>query len=419
MTRTAGRLRVLAASVVAIAVLLAAAAVGSAEELQAPTGVRTFVQEKGDITVRVGVPDPEQNTEIFGVPVDSKGVQAVWIEIQNRGQDEALYLPIATDPTYYSPLEVSWRFRDRLRPEADVVRDALFFSSRMPLRIPPAGNVSGFVFTHLETGLKFITVAVVSDQQELRFRFAVPVAGPTLAVQRVDLDRIYSPEALHDVDLEGLRDALAALPCCGSNAKGTGKADPLNLVLVGDGLSVAFPLVERGWRFVEPLDLRTAVDSAEAFVLDNNDPELPVSPMWVFGRREDAALEKPRDTIRQRNHLRLWLTPLRYEGQSVFVGQISRDIGVEFTDKSWYLTTHKIDPDVDLDRDYLLQDLLLSGAVARFGFVQGMGVSTAAAPRVNLTGDPYITDGLRLVVFLGPTKSRFLPLERLDWEASP
>ena len=108
-------------------------------------------------------------------------------------------------------------------------------------------------------------------------------------------------------------------------------------MLVGDGLSAAFPLIERGWRFVQPLDLRSAVASAEAFVLDTDDPELPVSPMWVFGRREDAALEKPRDTISQRNHLRLWLTPLRYEGESVFVGQVSRDIGVEFTDKSWYL----------------------------------------------------------------------------------
>jgi hypothetical protein len=388
-----------------------------AGEVPLPTGVQTFVQEQGDVTVRVAVPDPEQNVEVFGVPLDSKGVQPVWIEIENRAQHEALYLPIATDPTYYSPLEVSWRFRDRLRPEADAARDALFYLRRMPLRVPPAGSVSGYVFTHRDTGLKFITVAVVRDQ--LRFHFAVPVAGPSLAVERVDLDRIYPAEALRDVDLEGLREALAALPCCGSDAKGTGKADPLNLVLVGDGLSVAFPLVERGWRFVQPLDLRSAIDSAEAFLLDANDPELPVSPMWVFGRREDAALEKPRDTISQRNHLRLWLTPLRYEGKSVFVGQISRDIGVEFTDKSWYLTTHKIDPDVDLDRDYLLQDLLLSGAVARFGFVKGVGPSTAAAPRVNLVGDPYITDGLRLVVLLGPTKSRFLPLDTLNWEALP
>ena len=148
---------------------------------------------------------------------------------------------------------------------------------------------------------------------------------------------------------------------------------------------------------MQPLDVASAAASAEAFVADAADPDLPVSPMWLFGRREDVALQKPTSTISQRNHLRLWLTPLRYQGQSVFVGQISRDIGVEFTDKSWYLTTHKIDPDVDFDRDYLLQDMLLSGAVARFGFVAGVGVSTPEAPRTNLTGDPYFTDGLRLV----------------------
>ena len=95
------------------------------------------------------------------------------------------------------------------------------------------------------------------------------------------------------------------------------------------------------------------------------------------------------------------------------------DIGVELTDKSWYLTTHKIDPDVDFDRDYLLQDLLLSGAVAQFGYVGGVGASMPADPRVNLVGDPYITDGLRLVVLLGPAKSRFLPLEELDWDPPP
>ena len=171
-------------------------------------------------------------------------------------------------------------------------------------------------------------------------------------------------------------------------AAGTRKADPLNVVIVADGLSAAFPFVGRGWRFVQPLDLRTAAGSAAALLFDAQDPNLPVSPMWVFGRREDVALQKPRDTISQRNHLRLWLTPLRYQGQSVFVGQISRDIGVELTDKSWYLTTHKIDPDVDFDRDYLLQDLLLSGAVAQFGYVGGVGASMPADPRVNLDGRP-------------------------------
>src|ERR1700730_12398690 len=102
--------------------------------------------------------------------------------------------------------------------------------------------------------------------------------------------------------------------------------------------------------------------------------------------------------ISLRNHLRLWRAPFTIDGEYVWVGQISRDIGIKFTTQSWYLTTHRISPEVDHDRYYLLQDLAVTGEVARFGFASGVGVSTAADPRTNLAGDPYLTDGLRLVV---------------------
>ena len=84
----------------------------------------------------------------------------------------------------------------------------------------------------------------------------------------------------------------------------------------------------------------------------------------------------------------------------MWIGQVSRDIGVRLTYQTWNLTTHKIAPDVDFDRNYLLQDLLLSGFVERYGFVTGVGAAPPSAPRTNLTGDPYYTDGLRAVVFL-------------------
>lgn len=398
--------------------LLLAATAGLAAAEPPPDG-KPLESRQGAITVRIAVPDAAANREVFGEPLEERGVQPVWIEIANASPDVATFLPIVTDPEYFSPREASWRFHQRLHPEADAARDARFAAARMPLRVGPGSTAAGYLFTHRETGLKFVTVALLNAGQELRFRYIVPVAGPELAIERVDMARIWPPDAFRDLDLAGLRAALAALPCCGGNADGSGKADPLNLVIVGDGLSVVFPLVERGWRFVQPLDLRSALASAKAFLTDGADPELPVSPMWLYGRREDVALQKPSSSISQRNHLRLWLTPLRYQGKSVFVGQISRDIGVEFTDRSWYLTTHKIDPDVDLDRDYLLQDLLLSGAVARFGFVEGVGVSRPEGPRLNLTGDPYFTDGLRLVAMIGPTRSRFLPLDSLGWATPP
>jgi hypothetical protein len=37
-------------------------------------------------------------------------------------------------------------------------------------------------------------------------------------------------------------------------------------------------------------------------------------------------------------------------------------------------------------------------------------------PRVNLTGEPYVTDGLRLVLFLNEPRQRFNQIDFLDWE---
>ena len=62
---------------------------------------------------------------------------------------------------------------------------------------------------------------------------------------------------------------------------------------------------------------------------------------------------------------------MRYEDQLVWIGQISRDIGVRFTLKT--ITTHKIDPDVDETRDFLIQDLWYSKALKSFGSVKGVG----------------------------------------------
>ena len=62
--------------------------------------------------------------------------------------------------------------------------------------------------------------------------------------------------------------------------------------------------------------------------------------MWRHaGSRPDAA--------RQLKQVHKGDRTLCYHGKPVWVGQISRDIGVRFTWTSPILVTHKIDPDVD------------------------------------------------------------------------
>ena len=165
----------------------------------------------------------------------------------------------------------------------------------------------------------------------------------------------------------------------------------------------------------QTLDIASMVETARSFVFRDQYLTSPVSPLYMFGRKEDIALQKARATINERIHLRLWLMPETFEGRRVWIGQVSRDIGVRLTDKAWNLTTHKIGPDVDFDRNYLLQDLLESGAVERYGFVEGVGSASMDAPRTNLTGDPYFTDGLRLVVFLSDVSTPLTATSRLPW----
>ncbi|MGA2620022.1 MAG: LssY C-terminal domain-containing protein [Thermoguttaceae bacterium] len=90
----------------------------------------------------------------------------------------------------------------------------------------------------------------------------------------------------------------------------------------------------------------------------------------------------------------------------------SRDIGVRFTWRTWNLTTHRIDSDVDEARDYVVEDLMHVGRLDMADYVDGVGPCERATPRRNLTGDPYYTDGKRAVVFLSATRTapRFVAL---------
>ncbi len=114
--------------------------------------------------------------------------------------------------------------------------------------------------------------------------------------------------------------------------------------------------------------------------------------------------------------MRLWLAPYTVAGRPVWVGQISRDVGIKLTHLSPTLTTHVIDPMVDEARQFLLESLLFRLRVGSFGFVRASGPATRGHPRTNLTGDPYITDGMRLIVFIAGEPVKTGQVRNLGWE---
>jgi len=81
--------------------------------------------------------------------------------------------------------------------------------------------------------------------------------------------------------------------------------------------------------------------------------------------------------------------------------------------------THVIDPDVDEARRYFVEDMAYSQALARRGNVKGVGVVTREEPKMNLTGDPFYTDGLRVVLFFEPRPYSLSEIELFEWEMPP
>jgi len=184
------------------------------------------------------------------------------------------------------------------------------------------------------------------------------------------------------------------------------------------GLNDAFPaLVRRGWHPTEQTYAGSVLKMMNSALAGERYPYAPVSPLYLYGRPQDLALQKARDNIHQRNHMRLWLSPMRYHDKPVWVGQISRDIGTRLTIHSPYLTTHKIDPDIDEARTALQEDMAYSQALVKIGLVKGVGMATREAPSRNLTTDPYYTDGFRTVLVFDDTPTPITAITFFNWES--
>ncbi len=377
---------------------------------------RASVATAPGLKVSVSALGAEEARRSFGAPLSRYGIQPIWIDIRNDTEQPFYYLPVATDPDYFSPYEVSFRTHGLLSFAANAQRDAFFLSRQIATSVPPRGHVSGFVYGEFDAGVKYVRVWLAAKARLEKFDFVVDVPGPAFVGESVRLQDLYPGRPIVDQSLDGLRNSLAGAPCCTANVNASRDGDPLNLVVVEGAKGLLAPFAARGWHMTQKLDVESMIETVHAFLF--RDPYLtsPVSPLFLFGRREDVALQKARSTINERIHLRLWLTPQTFNGRRVWMGQVSRDIGVELTDKVWNLTTHKIGPDVDFDRGYLLQDLLLSGMVERFGFVRGFDAAPMDRPRENLTGDPYFSDGLRLVVFLSGEARPLADIDELPWE---
>lgn len=384
-----------------------------------PYQERAQTETQGDLRVTVAVPTAEEAKAIYGVDLANELIQPVWVEVQNDAAVPYWFLSPGLDPNYFATSEAAHAF-DGGSSEANRPLDRRFDSLQFENPIMPGATVSGFVLTNRDEGTKAVDVDLIARGDARSFTFVAIDPTFKAASTRVAVDGLYGSDELVHVDEEGdLRALLEQLPCCTTNEDGKEDGDPLNLVLVGRKSDILAALVRRQWHPTEIVWSESLWRTTTSFLQGSRYRYSPISPLYVYGRAQDGAAQKARGSIHERNHARFWLSPIRFRGKEVRVGQISRDIGVKFTIKSPTISTHVIDPDVDEARRYLVEDLIYSQAVHRIGFVKGVGETSQDNPRMNLVGDPWYTDGLRTVMFLEPRPYSLSDLQTLGWESPP
>jgi len=373
---------------------------------------RAASETRGDLTVTVAVPDREETEQLFGTSLYSDQIQPVWISVDNRSDHDYLLMRVGVDEAYFSPLEAAY-LRHSGSKEIRHEMDLFFYGQNFENPVAAGAVTSGYVLTNLDEGAKAINVDLVGDRELENFTFVVKVPGLLTDSSRVDFDTLY--EEVTDLQDPGeLRRVLESLPCCTTSKDGSEQGDPLNVVMIGDRLQMFSALIRRGWHQTEVTYGASAMRTVKSFMFGTRYRYSPISPLYVFGRSQDVGLQKARESIHLRNHMRLWRTPYTFRGKEVYVGQISRDIGVKFNKRT--ITTHAIDPDVDDTRNGLIGDLAYSQSLHTIAYVTGSQVSTLKDTHYNLTPDPYYSDGLRAVLFFSERAVSLDEIDILNWE---
>ena len=375
---------------------------------------RAMTMERDDVRVTVSVLTRQEARKAFGKKLDKQWIQPVWIEIENNSDRDYWLMLHGLDPDYFSAREaayVSHGANTTSNKDIDEYFDELGivpFAAR-------GETTSGFVFSNLKLGTKQVRVRLMGDRKLLEFEFFVTVPGLRADWQRVDFESLYADdEWVNYDDPAELQKVLEEFMCCTTRKDGTGSGDPINLVIIGS-VSALKGFIKAGWDETEIISAGSSWRTFKSFVAGSEYKYSPISALYVFQRPQDIGLQKARDTINERNHLRLWLSPMTFRGEFVWIGAISRDIGVLFTTRAWNLTTHAIDPEVDEARNFLTEDLAIAQALREIGMLTGVGEVTREQPKKNLLGSPWWTDGRRAVLRLADEPVPLELVELIKW----
>jgi hypothetical protein len=179
--------------------------------------------------------------------------------------------------------------------------------------------------------------------------------------------------------------------------------DMVNFLILGSEDAMQKAFTTAGWVKVDADVNSTVLHGILESISKESYLTMPMSQLYLFGRPQDYgwAHAEPIKVVASRNHLRIWKAPFQVDGQTLWVGAATHDIGFERDERNDGIT-HKIDPDIDLERDYVEKTLTSTGLVAE---VTHILPADALKEARTATGGSFHSDGRVLILKLNQSAS--------------
>ena len=248
-----------------------------------------------------------------------------------------------------------------------------------------------------------------------------PIAGRLYLA--INQDKIQSPQGKYEVKID--RVATAAATAGGTAASagnydfkplfaqldprlpyrvtdapdGGNPGDLVNFVIIGSKDQVTTALKAAAWLPADKTNQDAVVSALLATLQKNVYVTVPMSILYLFGRPQDFGYQRAEAVMvaAQRHHFRIWDAPFSTQQQTIWAGAGTHDIGIEKDQRKEGAITHKIDQDVDNERDFI------GATLQQAGYVQAMQYMTRSKPITSArtaTGGEIKSDGRVLVIVL-------------------
>jgi hypothetical protein len=128
--------------------------------------------------------------------------------------------------------------------------------------------------------------------------------------------------------------------------------------------------------------------------------KLPMETFYLFGTAQDYsyALPDPAAILARRHHLRIWKTDYAVNGSPIWVGAATHDVAIEFEKRKLWMI-HRIDPDVDAEREFIARNLTETHLVTR---VEYLASAVPIFQAQTASGEAYYSDSRMVLLDFSP-----------------